>query len=127
MAKTLPNWLSIREDGAFVVDPNIAYPQMMTAMGFDPKDAGQYEVECAYQGVKRAVQDIVDGTDLDPRSDAKNPRGLVIVIDASDDRKNRWRLANLKQGEPGRDIHAATKGQHAKRRYQEVKHRFLAR
>ena len=110
---SLPTWLTINDAGVFIVDPDIAYPLALAAMGVSEDDATQFDIECAYQCVKMKVQDIVTGTALDPRPD----RGFVIIIEASGSRKDRWRLASFKPGTPGRDVNAATKGLKAKQLY----------
>lgn len=121
MAK-LPKWLSQRADGAFVIDPDIAYPIMLRAMGVNEADADQYWIECAYQCSKMEVQNLITGTELDPRP----KMGFVIVIDSSGGRKDRWALRNFKPGKPGCDINAATKGLQAKQHYARIAARLRA-
>lgn len=112
MGAKLPKWLTQREDGAFVADPDIAYPLVMKALGI--KDVDQYAIETAYQCTKLAVQDMILGSDLDPR-----PKGmaLTIVINSDGKRKERWALSAFK---PGRGIGAATKGLEAKGNYSRI-------
>ena len=138
---SLPKWLTIREDGAFVINQDMVYPKIIDLIigaaqreikTIDPKtkDAqdvqriallhgvitaakdgpDQYLVECAYQCAKLAVQDLITGTELDPRP----KKGFIMIMDHGGD-KNRWALANLKPGAPGRDVNAATKGLQAKK------------
>lgn len=110
---SFPTWLKKRDDGAFVVDPDIAYPNVFGVMGVNEADLTQYHVECAYQCAKLAVQDLITGTDQDPRPEM----GFIIIIDSSAGRKDRWALAGFAPGKPGADMNAATKGQKAKQLY----------
>jgi len=119
--KTLPKWLSRRADGAFVIDPDIAYPLILKELGVNDGDLDQYWIECAYQAAKLATQDLVTGTELDPRPKL----GFVIVIDSAGGRKDRWALKNHKPGKPGRDVNAATKGLQAKQHYTRIAGRLL--
>lgn len=112
MGAKLPKWLMQREDGAFVVDPDIAYPLVMKALGI--KDIDQYAVETAYQCTKLAVQDMILGSDLDPRPKGM---GLTIVINSAGQRKERWALSAF---QPGRGVGAATKGLEAKQNYARI-------
>jgi len=118
MAKTLPKWLTRAEDGAFVIDPNIAYPEILKALGVADKDVTQYWIECAFQCAKIAVQDLVTGTELDPRP----ARALVIVIAGDVDRKEKWALKNYDRG---KGLQAATKGLEAKRHYEVIRNRIV--
>lgn len=119
MARKLPSWLKRNESGAFLVDPNIAYPLIFSLLGVKPEAVNQYWIECAYQCAKMTVQDLITGTELDPRP----KMGFVIVIEADGDRKDKWALRNHP---PGKGIHAATKGLEAKRHYSAIRNRLAA-
>lgn len=113
MARKLPKWLTRRADGAFVIDPDIAYPQILTLLGVKDGDLDQYWIETAYQCSKLAVQALIDGTELDPRP----KMGFVIIIDSSGTRKDRWALRSHKRGK-GAEV--ATKGLEAKRNFARI-------
>lgn len=117
----LPKWLTRRKDGAFVVDPNIAYPLILKELKVKDGEVDQYWIECAYQCAKLKVQELITDTELDPRPDA----GFVIIIDSGGDRKERWALRNFKPGSPGRDVNAATKGLQAKAHYRRIHARIV--
>lgn len=115
MGRKLPNWLSIREgDGQIMIDPDIAYPFFFKEFGFDENNLTQYEIEVAYQAAKMMTQDLLTGTELDPRT---HGRGFVMEINSEGPRKDRWKLTSFKEGVPGRDVNAATKGKLAKAHY----------
>jgi hypothetical protein len=118
MAKTLPKWLSRAEDGSFIIDPNIAYPEILKHLGVDAKDVNQYWIESAFQCAKIAVQELVYGTELDPRP----ARALVIVVSGDVDRKEKWALKNY---ERGKGLQAATKGLEAKRHFSVIRNRLI--
>lgn len=118
--RQLPKWITRRDDGAFVVDPDIAYPLILKEMGVNDGEADQYWIECAYQCAKLKVQELVTGTELDPRPKL----GFVIIIDSSGGRKDRWALSKFKPGVAGRDVNAATKGLHAKAHYRRIQARL---
>lgn len=118
MSRKLPAWLVRRADGCFVVDPDLAYPAILTELGVSQADYDQYWIEVAYQCAKLTVQKLVLGTELDPR-----PKGhgkgsaLVIVIESGGGRKDRWALAKFKKG---KGTSAATKGREAKGHYAQI-------
>lgn len=112
MAK-LPKWLSQRADGVFMIDPDIAYPAVLGALGADSKKLDQYWVETAYQATKLKAQELIDGTELDPRPNM----GLVLVIMSEGGRKDRWALANYPAG---KGIAAATKGLEARQHFARI-------
>jgi hypothetical protein len=109
----LPKWMSRNKSGAFIVDPDLAYPAILKALGVEEKDFDQYWIETAYQCAKLAVNDAVAGTDMDPRPE----KPLVILIQSLGDRKERWALRNFKTG---RGVAVATKGGEAKAHYERV-------
>lgn len=115
MSKKLPAWLTHRKDGCFVVDPDLAYPKVLETLGVKEKDYDQYWIEVAYQCSKMAVQEIVTGTELDPR--VKGGMTLVIIIESAGGRKDRWKLANYPAG---RGVTAATRGLEAKAHFPRV-------
>lgn len=121
--KKFPEWLSRNDAGVFVIDRDKAYPAIMEALGLEYDDLDQYWVEVIFQCAKMAVQEFVEGTELDPRP----ADSLRIAIEGSDDSKVDWALANHKPGVPGRDTTAASKGLHAKRdHWPRIRHAILA-
>lgn len=119
MAQKLAKWIARRDDGAFVVDPDIVYPAILKGLGVNESDWDQYWIETAYQCAKLGVQDLIAGTEFDPRPKL----AIVIIIDSSGARKERWALKNFK---PGKGIGAATKGREAKAHYQALGRKFAA-
>jgi hypothetical protein len=104
-------WFKVDERGILVIDPDIAYPAILSALGVPEDHRDQYWVEVAYQCAKLEVQRVVTGTDADPRPD----KALVIHILSDDGRKDRWALANLPKGK-GEEL--ASKGREARLHYQ---------
>lgn len=99
MSRKLPAWLTRRADGVFVVDPDLAYPRILTLLGVQEADYDQFWIETAYQCAKQAVQELILDTELDPRPrDGGKGMALVIVIESGGGRKGRWALANFKPG-----------------------------
>ena len=94
MAVNLPAWLSRRDNGVFVIDPDIAYPAILKRLGVKTGDYDQYWLETAYQCAKLAAQELILGTELDPRPAAT----LVLIIDSGGGRKERWALRNFRTG-----------------------------
>lgn len=113
----LPKWLTRRDDGVMVIDPDIAYPAVLTALGVKDGDLDQYWIEVAYQCAKMRVQDLVEGTEYDPRPN----RALTIHVQAHGGRKDRWALT---QYPPGRGAELATKGRAARQHYALLRARF---
>lgn len=113
-APKLPKWLSQRDDGIFVIDPDLAYPAIFAALGVDKPD--QYWTEVAYQSAKMEVQRLIVGTELAPE-DAP----LEIHVNTEGDRKERWSLANMPEG---RGVEVATKGREARVHYERIIGRF---
>ncbi len=113
---SLPKWLTRQKDGSFLVDPDVVYPEIFKALNVKKEDVDQHWIEVAYQCAKMKVQDLITGTELDPRPN----NGFVIVIDGAADRKNRWALANHRPGVPGRDANSATRGLQAKGHYRRI-------
>lgn len=110
---TLPAWLTRNDAGAFLVDADALYPQLLNVLDL-PKD--QYGLEVAYQCAKLKVHEIVADRDDDPR---KHGKALVISIASRD--KEQWRLVNFPEG---RGWHAATKGREARQHYARIRSRF---
>lgn len=104
---TLPVWLKKNEKGVFEVNPDIAYPEVMKALGIDPKKLDQYLMEVVYQCTKLEVMRIVKIEEIDPRPDK------VLVIDIKSN-KEKWALTNFPKGK-GLDV--ATKGREAREYY----------
>jgi hypothetical protein len=108
-----PAWLSEGANNTFVIDPNIAYPAILQALGVNEVD--QYWVEVAYQIAKMEAFRII--------TDGEPPGGdtVQLTINSADDRKQRWALANLPKG---RGTEAATQGREAVVHYDRVRGRF---
>lgn len=119
MAMKLPKWLSREKTGAFVVDPDIAYPLILEKLGVKPEQYDQYWLEVALQSVKLAVQEIIRGSELDPGAG----KALVIVIDTSKGQKERWAHVNHPAG---KGVTAASKGLEAKNIHYPKVRRHLA-
>lgn len=103
MVTKLPSWLTVRSNGAAVVDPDKAYPIILKALGVEKKDADQYYIETAYQCAKMAAQDIL----------TEPGKVLTILIEC----RPEWALAKFPVG---RGIILATKGREAKALYGKV-------
>ena len=84
----LPSWLKERKGvkvaegrvGAYTIDPDIAYPIVLKALGVEKPD--QYHAELAYQCCKMAAQDLLGF-------------GVNLFFSGSDGRKERWAHAKL--------------------------------
>lgn len=112
--KKFPAWLTRREDGVFVIDPDIAYPTILKALRIKDDQLDQYWLEVAYQSAKLFTQDLIAGTEYDPRPE----RHLTMHILGGSARKKQWGLANYKAG---RGAYAATKGREAVFHYEKIK------
>lgn len=111
--RNLPPWITRREDGVFVVDPDLAYPTILAALEVDEDDVDQYWIEVAYQCAKLHVQAI--WRDLEPASALP----LQIHVVAGGGRKERWALSRHKLG---RCPAAATQGREARAHYERIRH-----
>jgi len=104
----LPSWLKRTERPgkrfAYVLDPDVAYPLVLSALGVEEKDYDQYWIEVAYQCSKMAAIELVGW-------------GPDIIIDSSGDRKKDWALAEYPKG---KGIYAASKGLEAKEHYRKI-------
>ncbi|HXF88143.1 MAG TPA: hypothetical protein VNK48_07320 [Xanthobacteraceae bacterium] len=109
----LPPWLTRREDGVFVVDPDLAYPAIFSSLGLAEDDIDQYWIEVAYQCAKLHVQNIWRA--LEPNASLP----LQIHILAGGGRKERWAL---KEHRVGRGTTAATQGGEARAHYARIQH-----
>lgn len=94
MSRKLPSWLTVGPKGAFYVDPDIAYPHILKLIGVKDGQVNQYWMEVALQCAKLAVEEIVRGTDLDPRP----ARVITIMITAAAGRKDRWATKKFPHG-----------------------------
>ncbi len=94
MAVQLPPWIAQRSKGVFAIDPDIAYPAVLRLLDVKQKDYDQYWIEAAYQCVKLAAQDLIYGTELDPRP----AKALVLIIESGEGRKERWALSRFRRG-----------------------------
>ena len=104
---TLPTWLTQNKKGVFVVDPNIAYTEVMKGLKITPAMLDQYWMEVVYQSTKLEVVRIVKAEGLDPRPDK------VLVIDILSN-KGKWALNKFK---PGKGVLAANQGKEAREHY----------
>jgi hypothetical protein len=123
-----PSWLEKNEGGAYVVNTDEAYPEVLKVLGLE-KD--QYSIEVAYQCIKLKVQDLVAASDDDPR-EQDPPKPLVILMESAakaaaeteEDAiaaKEKWALRKYPEG---RGAAAATKGREARDHYERVRHKF---
>jgi hypothetical protein len=112
--KTLPPWLSRRDDGVFEIDPDLAYPAILKALGIRDSEIDQYWLEVAYQCAKLHVQELVSGSELDPRP----KMALQIHILSHGARKDRWALRKHKAG---RGARRASEGREAKVHYPRIR------
>lgn len=106
----LPSWLTRNDKGVFTIDPGMAYPEVMAGLKITEKMLDQYWIETIYQCAKLETLRVIAAAGIDPRPE----KVLVIHIDASGGRKDRWALANFK---PGRGAPAATTGREAREHY----------
>lgn len=107
MTVVMPKWMTRRDNGVIVIDPDGAYPEILAALKVEKKDWDQYWIEVAYQCAKLEVMRIIHGTEFDPRP----AKSLVIHIES---RKDTWALAKFKSG---RGAVAASKGGGAREHY----------
>jgi hypothetical protein len=114
--KGLPKWLTPSK-GGYVIDPDIAYPAILDALGVDAKDVDQYWLEVAYQVAKLHAQESVLKAGHDPATT------ILLFVRSDAKRKERWGLAGRK---PGRGITLATKAGEAKGHYNLIRHRLEA-
>jgi hypothetical protein len=115
----LPKWASVNQEKRYIdIDPDVAYPVILGALGIAEAQYDQYWLEVAYQCAKMKVQSVVEGSELDPRSRSEDPRPLVINVLS---RKDRWALTDFT---PGRGIDAATKGREARAYYERISNRI---
>lgn len=108
---TLPSWLSITDKGVFRVERDAAYAEVMAGLGYSEKKLDQHKLEVVFQCTKMEVQRLVKLFGLDPRPS----KSLVIDIAAPEGGKDRYALANFREG---LGIARASKGGEAKRLYQ---------
>lgn len=101
------DWMTVENNGVVVIDPNVAYPHILSQVGLDPDAPDQYALEAAYQCAKLEVARV-----MGPSRDAVR----VIHIRSDGDRKDRWSLANHRRGK-GAD--AASKGLEARELYRQ--------
>ena len=94
MSRKLPSWLTVGPRGTFYVDPDIAYPRILSLLKVQDGQLNQYWLEVALQCAKLAVQEIVQGTELDPRP----LRVITVSIQGGAGRKARWAAKNHVKG-----------------------------
>lgn len=94
--KELRPGYAVDDHGVVHVDPDVAYPEILAALGVEAID--QYWLEVAYQCAKLEAQQL-----------AAQPDSVLMIRIAS--RKERWALANFPEG---RGVAAATEGREAK-------------
>lgn len=108
-APNLPAWAAPHptQDNTVLVDPDLAYPALLDALGVKPAQRTKYWIEVAYQCVKMDLQV------------AMGRFGFTIHIRADDGRKERWALDRF----PGAatDIARATKGGDARAHYRRLR------
>jgi hypothetical protein len=107
----LPKWVTHRKDGVFVVDPDIAYPAVLKALGLGGKP-DQYQLETAYQCVKMKVQELAEAAGHDPK------KPLIIHIAGGGTAKKSWALSAHPRG---RGSEAATQGREARVHFERVR------
>jgi hypothetical protein len=95
------------ENGVVTIDPDIAYPAIMTELKIAKKDLDQYWAEIIYQCAKLEAMRLVANTDQDPRPQ----NALRIIIES---RKDKWAINKLPEG---RGTKAATAGREAREIY----------
>lgn len=98
MAIKLPTWLKRNANGSFEADPDIAYPLILKELGVKEKDVDQYWIEVCRQAVRLATEEIVLGSEIDPRPGS----ALIVMIDGRGGRKARWADKNFKVGRGAR-------------------------
>jgi len=107
MPRKLPSWLTAGPAGTFYVDPDIAYPRILTLLGVKDGQINQYWLEVALQCAKLGVDEVVRGTELDPRPG----RVITIMITGGAGRKARWAAKNHARGR-GELAATATRSRH---------------
>jgi hypothetical protein len=115
---TLPSWLVQQAPGVFQIDPDVVYPSALRMLGVKLADRDQYWIETAYQCARMAAQALILGTGLDPA-----PAPLVLLIDGSDGRKERWALTRFRPGRGAgavRDVASLAEASEAKIHYRAI-------
>lgn len=105
--RRLPDWIDRGPDGAFYIDPDVIYPKIIKLLAIKDGFLDQYWMEVVYQCARLAVEELIAGTELDPR-----PRqGFVIKIMGGTGRKSRWAHKHYPRGR-GLEAAVAVRSKH---------------
>lgn len=123
----LATWLTRGPDGMLYIDPDIAYPAMLKALGVEPEDIDQYWLEVCYQCVKLETDRIALERGFHPR---QTGIGLSRTIMSEGGRKQRWAIKNYPDrhadvwpgtNTPRSGVDRATNGKEAREHYKRIR------